>query len=251
VIQLDTADLVVIAGRVLGIGPDAALARIDLPAARAALAEAGQAAEAEVSRTRPGRDAAAGTCARLMHALLRHRPFPRQAEQFAVAAGLQYLSLNGWRADLDPPATAVVVVEALASGRLSPAGAATWLAERLSPRPAARARVLAPRARELTRRLPRPGLPPRSWHRPRPVPARTRVRALASLMLTVALGGLALLAAACASGPAAPPARPLPCTPADQPTPLLATGRACPSHPRRDRQRPVGPASQMPLAGLE
>ena len=139
-IQLDTADLVVIAGRVLGIGPDAALARIDLPAARAALAEA---AQAEVSRARPGRDAAAGTCARLMHALLRHRPFPRQAEQFAVAAGLQYLSLNGWRADLDPPATAVVVVEALASGRLSPAGAAS-LAGRA---PVAPARRQGPRPR--------------------------------------------------------------------------------------------------------
>ncbi len=35
-----------------------------------------------------------------MHALLRHRPFPRHGEQVAVAAGLQFLSLNGWRADL-------------------------------------------------------------------------------------------------------------------------------------------------------
>ena len=228
-IQLDTADLVVIAGRVLGIGPDAALARIDLPAARAALAEAGQAAEAEVSRARPGRDAAAGTCARLMHALLRHRPFPRQAEQFAVAAGLQYLSLNGWRADLDPPATAVVVVEALASGRLSPAGAATWLAERLSPRPAARARVLAPQASDL------------AWHlsRPRPV-ARGRVRALASLMLTVALGGLALLAAACASGPAAPPARP---------ATAVHAGRPAHPAPGNGARLPQSPATRPPAAG--
>jgi hypothetical protein len=200
VTRLDTAGLVVIAGQVLGIGTDAALARIDLPAARAALAEA---AQAEAWLLWPGRDAAAGTCARLMHALLRHRPFPRQAEQVAVAAGLQYLSLNGWRADLDPPATAVVVVEALASGRLSPADAATWLSGRLSPRPAARARVLLPRACELARRVPRPGL-----RRPHPVSARTRVRALASLMLTVTFGGLALLAAACASGPSAPPAHP-------------------------------------------
>ncbi|MGH3397765.1 MAG: hypothetical protein ACRDPO_24040, partial [Streptosporangiaceae bacterium] len=53
------------------------------------------------------------------------------------------------------------------------------------------------------RRVPRP-----SPGRRRRVRARTRVRALASLMLTIALGGLALLAAACASGPAAPPARP-------------------------------------------
>jgi hypothetical protein len=237
VTQLDTADLVVIAGRVLGIGPDAALARIDLPAARAALAEAAQAevgqaevAQAEVARRRPGRDATAGTCARLMHALLRHRPFPRQAEQFAVAAGLQYLSLNGWRADLDPPATAVVVVEALASGRLSPAGAATWLAERLSPRPAARARILAPLARDLARRL----------SRPRPVPARTRVRALASLMLTVALGGLALLAAACASGPAAPPAHP---------AGAVHAGRPAHPAPGYRARLPEPPAVRPPAAG--
>jgi hypothetical protein len=192
-IGLDTAGLVVIAGQVLGIGPDAALARIDLAAARAALAEAAQAGAGPPG---PGRDAAAGACAGLMHALLRHRPFPWQAEQLAVAAGLQCLSLNGWRADLDPPATAVVVVEALASGRLSPADAAIWLSARLSPRAAVRTRVLA-------LRVPRPSL-----RRPHPVRARTRVRALASLMLTIALGGLALLAAACASGPATPPAHP-------------------------------------------
>lgn len=204
--RLDTAGLVVIAGQVLGIGTDAALARIDLPAAGAALAEA---AQADGWPLRPGRDAAAGACARLMHALLRHRPFPQQAEQLAVAAGLQFLSLNGWRADLDPPATAVVVVEALASGRLSPADAATWLSARLSRRAPAGARVLtpralAPRARELARRLRRP-----SPGRPYPVRARARARALASLMLTIALGGLALLAAACASGPSAPPGHPV------------------------------------------
>ncbi len=221
--RLDTAGLVVIAGQVLGIGADAALARIDLPAARAALAEA---AQADGWPLRPGREAAAGACARLMHALLRHRPFPRQAEQLAVAAGLQYLSLNGWRADLDPPATAAVVVEALASGRLSPADAATWLSGRLSPRPAARARVLMPGARELARRLPRPSL-----RRPRPVPARTRVRALASLMLAIALGGLALLAAACASGPSAPPAHPVSHVQVGRPahpTPADQTGAAQP-----------------------
>ncbi len=221
--RLDTAGLVVIAGQVLGIGTDAALARIDLPAARAALAEA---ARAEAGPLRPGRDAAAGACARLIHALLRHRPFPRQAEQVAVAAGLQYLSLNGWRADLDPPATAAVVVEALASGRLSPADAATWLSGRLSPRPAARARLLLPRIRELARRVPRPSL-----RRPHPIPARTRVRALASLMLTVTFGGLALLAAACASGPSAPPAHPVSHVHVGRPahpTPADQTGAAHP-----------------------
>ena len=227
--RLDTADLVVIAGQVLGIGTDAALARIDLAATQAALAEAAlaeaalaEAAQADGSPARPGREAAAGTCARLMHALLRHRPFPQQAEQVAVAAGLQYLSLNGWRADLDPPATAVVVVEALASGRLSPADAAAWLTDRLSPRPGGRARVLAPRARELAQLL--PGLS-RTVTRARPFPGLTRVRALASLMLTIALGGLAMLAAACASGPASPPANP-------------AVRLARPAHASHPAQRP-------------
>ena len=194
---LDTADLVVIAGQVLGIGTDAALARIDLAAARAALDEAAPAAR----RTRSDRAAAAAAGTGLMDALLRHRPFPQQAEQLAVAAALQHLSLNGWRADLDPPATAAVVVEALAAGRLSPADAADWLSGRLSRRRPAAARL--PRGRDLVERLAALRLP-----RPRPFPGRTRVRALASLMLAISLGGLALLAAACASGPAPPPARP-------------------------------------------
>ncbi|HEX3489439.1 MAG TPA: hypothetical protein VHU92_08845 [Streptosporangiaceae bacterium] len=192
---LDTADLVVIAGRVLGIGTDAALARIDLAAARAALAEA----QPSGRRTRSSRAAAAAACTGLMDALLRHRPFPQRAEQLAVAAALQHLSLNGWRADLDPPATAAVVVEALAAGRLSPADAADWLSGRLSRRRPATS--LVARGRDLVPhrlRLPRP----------HPFPGLTRVRALASLMLAISLGGLALLAAACASGPAAPPARP-------------------------------------------
>jgi hypothetical protein len=74
-----------------------------------------------------------------MHALLRHRPFALHGEQIAVAAALQFLSLNGWRADLDPPATAAVVVEALACGQLSPVSAAAWL----SPRLAAGTRLIA------------------------------------------------------------------------------------------------------------
>jgi hypothetical protein len=191
---LDTADLVVIAGRVLGIGTDAALARIDLAAARAALTEA----EPSGRRTGSNRAAAAAACTGLMDALLRHRPFPQRAEQLAVAAGLQHLSLNGWRADLDPPATAAVVVEALAAGRLSPADAADWLSGRLSRRRPATAFVA--RSRDLALQLLR--LP-----RPSPFPGLSRVRALASLMLAISLGGLALLAAACASGPATPPAR--------------------------------------------
>ncbi len=49
-ITLDVAALVVIAGRVLGIDPAAALDRLDLAAAQAALAEARQ-ADVQLSET--------------------------------------------------------------------------------------------------------------------------------------------------------------------------------------------------------
>ena len=54
---LDLADLVVIAGRVRGVGPGAALDQVDLAAARAALAAAkppeAQLIEAELTETGP------------------------------------------------------------------------------------------------------------------------------------------------------------------------------------------------------
>lgn len=125
-ITLDVADLVVIAGRTVGIGSDAALRQIDIAAAQAALTEARLTGSVVVDR-----DTAAAAGIRLMHALLRHHPFARHGEQIAVAAGLQFLSLNGWRADLDPPAAAAVV-EALACGQLSPVSAAAWLSPRLA-----------------------------------------------------------------------------------------------------------------------
>ena len=49
---LDAADLVVIAARTLGIGSDAALASMDVKAAQAALAEAGQPGPARGRRCR-------------------------------------------------------------------------------------------------------------------------------------------------------------------------------------------------------
>jgi hypothetical protein len=68
-----------------------------------------------------------------MDALLRHPPFPAHREQMAVAAGLQFLAVNGWQANLDVPEAAVIVIERLASGQLTPARVASWLAARLSP----------------------------------------------------------------------------------------------------------------------
>jgi hypothetical protein len=192
VTALDPADLVVIAGRTLGIGTDAALAQMDIGAAQDALAEARPAGQRRGTGF-SDRAAAASAGVGLVRALLRHRPFPEHGEQVAVAAGLQLLSLNGWRADLDPPATAAVVVEALASGRLASADAAAWLSPRLSP-------VRSPWGQAASAgqaaRLRRPvSLPPVR------VPAG---RAVAAAVLAVAVAGVTVLAAACSRAPAAP-----------------------------------------------
>jgi hypothetical protein len=188
VTQLDVADIVVIAGRVLGIGTDAALAQADLDTARTALAALPAPPRPGPARprpARPGRDSAATGAVALIRALLEHPPFPRHREVVAVASGLQYLSVNGWHADLDPPGTAVVVVEALASGRLGADAAVAWLEPRLSRR----RRALAPRR-------PRGRAP---VGRTAPAPRRSGV--LATTAVLAAAGGLTLLATACAHGP--------------------------------------------------
>lgn len=123
---LDVADLVVIGGQVLGIGTGAALEQMDPQAAEAALAEA------PVPLSLPDSYAAAAACAHLMSGLLQHPPFPDHRERVAVAVGLQFLAVNGWQADLDPPHVAVIVVQCLASGRIEPDDMALWLAARLS-----------------------------------------------------------------------------------------------------------------------
>jgi hypothetical protein len=202
-IELDVAALVVIADRVAGIGPATALGQLDLAAAEAALAQARAAGPGPGTALR-GQAAAAAAGAALMHALLRHRPFPRYAQPLAVAAGLQFLSLNGWSAELTPPATAAVVVEALAAGQLSPERAAAWLSPRLSPRP-------VPRTRPSLSRMPRPRTRPslRWASRPRtsPRPARTAPtrpgggRRLMSALLAVTVSGLGVFATACSQGP--------------------------------------------------
>jgi len=149
-IGLDVADLVVIASEVLGCDTGTALAQADITAADEGLAQAGVARKArsaggpwagppgEVRGAGPGgssphRGDAAEAAVALMDALLRYPPFPAHREQIAVAAGLQFLAVNGWQANLDVPRAAVIVIERLASGQLTPAQAASWLAARLSP----------------------------------------------------------------------------------------------------------------------
>jgi prophage maintenance system killer protein len=210
VISLDLADLVVIAGRTLDLDADTVLARLDVAAAETALAEASGSVPAGVPGTTDPADAAAAGVA-LVRALLVHRPFPRDGMRLAAATGLQFLALNGWRARLEPPETAAVVIEALASGRLSPHAATQWLAPRLSALPAPVAEsvpesVAAAQgtAAHVTTAIvaPVPNRPrrtagaPRQRRRPHPAGAR-HDRRLISALIAVGLGGLAVLATAC------------------------------------------------------
>jgi hypothetical protein len=228
VITLDLADLVVIAGRTLDLGTDAVLERLDVAAAEAALAE-GRRAVAPADQGRlvgtfgtvgavslaesadPAAHAASAAVA-LMRGLLVHRPFAQDGLRVAAAAGLQFLAVNGWRARLEPPETAAVVIEALASGRLSRDGAARWLAPHLSALPsptaeAAPAVDASPAAETSPATVPAPARARAAAGRRRPVrPAGAGIgRRLISALIAMGLGSLALLAAACA-GPATPSA---------------------------------------------
>ena len=181
---LDVADLVLIASRVLGIGTGAALAELDVAAAHAALADARLAGyEAGGRSVHPGTAATASVG--LIDALLRHEPFPNHGQQVAVAAGLQFLSLNGWQADLDPPAAAAMVVRALAAGRLSPDSAAAWLSNRLSPSPSLR-----------------------PLRMPRAARKHAGSSKTVSVVAAISAGGLTLLATACSQESHAHAARP-------------------------------------------
>jgi Clp amino terminal domain, pathogenicity island component len=158
-IEIDVPDLVVITGQVLGISTDAALSQLDIPAAKAALTDARHAGQEAVSAAarsrrprsapageRPHRAAAGAAAVALMHALLRHPPLPGHSEQVAAAAGLQFLAVNGWQANLDVPGAAASAIKGLASGQLSPADAASWFEVRLSPHPASPERDSSARA---------------------------------------------------------------------------------------------------------
>jgi prophage maintenance system killer protein len=122
VIALEVADLVVIAGRTLQLDTDQVLEQLDPTAADHALAQA---------RSGPGSDDPASRAAGLLHALVRQRPLRRGNQQVALAAMLQFLALNGWQVDLDPPEATKAMVAELGAGTLGVGEVTDWLAPRL------------------------------------------------------------------------------------------------------------------------
>jgi prophage maintenance system killer protein len=133
VIALEVADLVLIAGRTLGLDTARVLDLLDPAAAEQALAQARRGGE-------PGDPA--DRAAALLHALVRRRPLRRGNQEVALAAMLQFLALNGWDVDPDPPGPMAVMVANIAAGTLNTTTIADlWLAPRLLPRDPAEAQV--------------------------------------------------------------------------------------------------------------
>src|SRR5580698_1215807 len=123
-IALEVADLILIASRTLGLDTGQVLDLIDVAAAEDALAEA-----------QPGSGSAgpALRAAALLHALIRQRPLRHGNQQVALAAMLQFLAINGWDLDPDPPGPVATMVAGLAAGTVSTRDAAALLAPRLRP----------------------------------------------------------------------------------------------------------------------
>ena len=123
-ITLEVADLIIIASRTIGLGTGQVLDLLDADAAEIALA-----------RARPGTDPGnpASQAAALLCSLVQGQPLRHGNQQVALAATLQFLALNGWDVDTDPPDAAAAMVTGAAAGALGTAGVADWLAPRLRP----------------------------------------------------------------------------------------------------------------------
>jgi prophage maintenance system killer protein len=132
VITLEVADLVVIASRTLGLDTGQVLDLLDHAAAGHALAQARPDSE-------PGDPVT--QAAALLHALVRQQPLRHGSQQVALAAMLQFLALNGWDMDPEPPGPVAAVIAEIAAGPLSPRDLADWLAPRLRPSDHAGARI--------------------------------------------------------------------------------------------------------------
>jgi len=121
-IALEVADLVIIASRTLRLDTGLVLDLLDPAAAESALAQGRPDSE-------PGDPAV--PAAALLHALVRERPLRRGNQQVALAAALQFLALNGWEVDPEPPRQIAALVAGLAAGTLDAQAAAAWLAPRV------------------------------------------------------------------------------------------------------------------------
>jgi prophage maintenance system killer protein len=121
---LEVADLVVIASRTLGLDTGQVLDLLDPAAAERALA---------MVRPGSGPGDPAGLAAALLRALVRERPLRRGNQQVALATMLQFLALNGWELEADPPGPAAAMVAELAAGTLDARNVADRLAPRLRP----------------------------------------------------------------------------------------------------------------------
>jgi prophage maintenance system killer protein len=158
VIALEVADLVLIASRTLGLDTSQVLDLVDVAAAENALAEA-----------QPGSESAgpALRAAALLHALARQRPLRHGNQQVALAAMLQFLAINGWDMDPDPPGPVAAMVAGLAAGTAGTRDAAALLAPRLRPSDQHSRHGHDDHAKEAPMR-PRPALPLAGKFRPRP-----------------------------------------------------------------------------------
>ena len=159
-IELEVADLVVIAGRALGLDTSQVLDLLDPAAAEQALAQARPVSEPSEQATPgvpailkivdtsgtpdapvtlkvldvPGSPGApAVVAAALLHALVRQRPFQRGNQQVALAAMLQFLAVNGWDMDPDPPGPVAAMVAEIAAGELDVMNVAACLTPQLRP----------------------------------------------------------------------------------------------------------------------
>ena len=121
---LEVADLVIIASRTLQLDTDRVLDLLDPAAAERALAPV---------RSANHPDEPASRAAALLQALLRQRPLRRGNQPVALMAMLQFLALNGWEVDPDPPEATRAVVAKLAAGTLDTTDVKAWLAPRLRP----------------------------------------------------------------------------------------------------------------------
>jgi hypothetical protein len=118
VIPLDAADIVLVAAALLQVEPSEVLRRIDLDAVDQALAEP----------VPPPADPAARTAA-LVRGLQSHRPLPVRNNQLALLAATQFLAVNGWRLDGEPPEELARVLRAPGTTKRL----ARWLRPRLLP----------------------------------------------------------------------------------------------------------------------